>query len=189
MNIVIVGSGTVGSAICKQLISDGHNITVVDTNADSLAELANVCDVSCLEGNGAEVAVLRRAGAQDASLLIAVTPEDELNILCCAAAKKLGTEHTIARVRNPEYSELIHLMKSELNLSMTINPELAAAKDALAKGKNVAIVLLGAPYNAQLIPEGCAVVCSYSLTLESVAAAIDALCGKVEASGKLPVKI
>ena len=67
--------------------------------------------------------------------------------------------------------------------------ELAAAKDALAKGKNVAIVLLGAPYNAQLVPEGCAVVCSYSLTLESVAAAIDALCGKVEASGKLPVKI
>ena len=129
MNIVIVGSGTVGSAICKQLISDGHNITVVDTNSDSLAELANVCDVSCLEGNGAEVAVLRRAGAQDASLLIAVTPEDELNILCCAAAKKLGTEHTIARVRNPEYSELIHLMKSELNLSMTINPELAAAKE------------------------------------------------------------
>ena len=51
------------------------------------------------------------------------------------------------------------------------------------------LVLLGAPYNAQLIPEGCAVVCSYSLTLESVSAAIDALCGKVDASGKLPVKI
>ena len=67
--------------------------------------------------------------------------------------------------------------------------ELAAAKEALAKGKNVAIVLLGAPYNAHLIPEGCAVVCSYSLTLESVSAAIDALCGKVDASGKLPVKI
>jgi len=67
--------------------------------------------------------------------------------------------------------------------------ELAAAKEALAKGRNVAVVLLGAPYNAHLIPEGCAVVCSYSLTIEAVAAAIDVLRGKIEATGKLPVKL
>ncbi|MBR5287658.1 MAG: beta-N-acetylhexosaminidase [Clostridia bacterium] len=67
--------------------------------------------------------------------------------------------------------------------------ELIAAKEALAKGKNVAIVLLGAPYNAHLLPEGCAVVCCYSLTLEAVAAAIDVLRGKTAPQGKLPVKL
>lgn len=67
--------------------------------------------------------------------------------------------------------------------------ELEAANAALTAGKNVAIVLLGAPYNAHLIPEGCAVVCSYSLTIEAVAAAIDVLKGEIQPQGKLPVKI
>ena len=58
-----------------------------------------------------------------------MTSFDEINILCCAAAKKLGTQHTVARVRNPEYSELIRLMREEMNLSLTINPELAAARE------------------------------------------------------------
>ena len=129
MKIVIVGGGSVGSAICAQLVDEGHDVTVVDTNVASLNEISNTCDVFCVTGNGAEVSVLRKAGAEKADLLIAVTSGDEVNILCCSAAKKLGTAHTVARVRNPEYTELMHLMKKEMNLSMTINPELAAAKE------------------------------------------------------------
>lgn len=129
MNIVIVGSGTVGAAISAQLAQEGHAITVVDQDEGALTELQNACDVFCVEGNGAEISVLRKAGAEKADLLIAVTCEDEINILCCAAAKKLGTQHTIARVRNPEYSELMHLMQEEMSLSLTINPELAAARE------------------------------------------------------------
>jgi trk system potassium uptake protein TrkA len=129
MNIVIVGGGSVGSAICTQLALEDHNVTIVDANEDSLAEIANSCDVFCVEGNGAEISVLRKAGAENADLLIAVSPEDEINILCCAAARKLGTRHTVARVRNPEYTELMRLLQSEMNLSFTINPELAAAKE------------------------------------------------------------
>ena len=129
MKIVIVGGGSVGSAICAQLVDEGHDVTVVDTNVASLNEISNTCDVFCVTGNGADVSVLRKAGAEKADLLIAVTSGDEVNILCCSAAKKLGTAHTVARVRNPEYTELMHLMKKEMNLSMTINPELAAAKE------------------------------------------------------------
>ena len=129
MKIVIVGGGSVGGAICAQLVSEGHDVTVVDTSYAALNELSNTCDVFCVVGNGAEVSILRKAGAEKADLLIAVTSGDEINILCCSAAKKLGAAHTVARVRNPEYTELMHLMKSEMNLSMTINPELAAAKE------------------------------------------------------------
>ena len=129
MKIVIVGGGSVGSAICAQLVGEGHDITVVDTDAAALNEICNTCDVFGVTGNGAELSVLRKAGAEKADLLIAVTSGDEINILCCSAAKKLGTTHTVARVRNPEYSELVHLMKNEMNLSLTINPELAAAKE------------------------------------------------------------
>ena len=64
---------------------------------------------------------------EEADLLIAATSGDELNILCCLVARKLGVAHTIARVRNPEYSEQLSLMWEELGLSMTVNPELAAA--------------------------------------------------------------
>ena len=111
MNIVIVGSGTVGSAICMQLASEGHNITIVDEDARLLGEITDRCDVFGVVGNGAAIATLREAGAERADLLIAVTPKDEINILCCAAARKLGTRHTVARVRNPEYSELMQLLQ------------------------------------------------------------------------------
>ena len=129
MRIIIVGSGTVGSAICMQLASEGHTITIVDEDPRSLSEIADRCDVFGVSGNGATLSTLREAGAERADLLIAVTPGDEINILCCAVARKLGTSHTVARVRNPEYSELMQLLQSEMNLSFTINPELAAAKE------------------------------------------------------------
>ena len=128
MNIVVIGSGTVGTAICAQLTREGHDITVVDMDAATLTELSNAYDTIGVVGNGAEVSVLKKAGAERADLLIAVTCQDEVNILACAAAKKLGTRHTVARVRNPEYSGLMQLMRNEMNLSMTINPERAAAK-------------------------------------------------------------
>lgn len=129
MNIIIVGGGTVGTAICSQLIKEGHNITVVDKDPLGLNEISNTCDVTCILGNGADIEVLTEAGAAEADILLAITAMDELNMLCCYAAKKLGTTNTIARVRNPEYSEFMRLMKEDMNLSLTINPEYAAADE------------------------------------------------------------
>lgn len=129
MDIIIIGGGSVGAAICAQLAREKYNITVIDTDMTALSEIANVCDVFGVVGNGAEVAVQRKAGAEHAELVVAVTNSDEANILCCAVAKKLGAKHTIARVRNPEYTELMQLMRAEMGLSLTINPELATARE------------------------------------------------------------
>ena len=129
MNIIIIGSGAVGAAICSQLAEERHAITVVDRDMEALTEITNSLDITGIHGNGADVEILKQAGAEDADLLIAVTNEDELNILCCFAARKLGTTNTIARVRNPEYSGFMSLMQEDLNLSLTINPEYAVAKE------------------------------------------------------------
>lgn len=129
MKIIVVGAGMVGSAICAELAAEGHDITVVDLDENLLNELSNTTEIMTVQGNGADLSVLRRAGAPHANLVIAVTQGDELNILCCTAARKLGARHTIARVRNPEYNELMQLMKTEMNLSLTINPELSVAKE------------------------------------------------------------
>lgn len=128
MKILIIGTGTVGSAICAELSDEGHDITTIDTDLQSVTELSNICDVFGIVGSGADVSVLKKADADKSDLVIAVTPSDEINLLSCAAARKLGARHTVARVRNPEYSELMQLMKHDMNLSMAINPELAAAK-------------------------------------------------------------
>lgn len=128
MKIIILGGGTVGAAICSQLAEEGHDLTIIDTDQNILNEISNTCDIISIQGNGADVSVLKEAGAEKAELLIALAMSDEINILACAAAKKLGTNHSIARVRNPEYSELMRLLKNELSLSLTVNPDLAVAK-------------------------------------------------------------
>ena len=129
MNIIIVGSGTVGAAICSELVRGGHDVTVIDISASSIAEITNSCDVTGLVGNGTDIKLLREAGAETADMLIAITMQDEINMLCCYAAKKLGTTHTVARVRNPEYSSFMEFMKDDMALSLTINPEFAVAKE------------------------------------------------------------
>ncbi len=128
MKILIVGCGTVGSAICAQLAEEKHDITVISRDAQSLNDLSNATDVFPIVGNGADISVLRNAGAEKADLLIAMTGSDELNILCCLVASQLGTRNTIARVRNPEYTELTGMMSKNRYLSFTINPELALAQ-------------------------------------------------------------
>ena len=128
MRIIIVGASTVGSSICARLAKE-HHITLIDRDTIKINDLSSKFDVIGVEGNGASVPTLRKAGADKADLLIAVTNLDELNILCCSSAKRLGTKNTIARVRNPEYSELIQMIKKDLNLSLTINPELAVATE------------------------------------------------------------
>jgi len=87
-------------------------------------------DVMAVTGNGANINTLRAAGAEKADLIIAATSRDELNLLSCLTAKKLGVHHAIARIRNPEYADQLEEMKEELGLSLTVNPEWAAAQEA-----------------------------------------------------------
>ena len=130
MNIIIVGDGKVGAALAAQLSGEGHDVTIIDSKQDTLLESASRLDVMVVGGNGASMATLREAGAEKADLLIAATSRDELNLLCCLTAKKLGVGRTIARIRNPEYAEQLVEMQEELGLSLTVNPEQAAAQEA-----------------------------------------------------------
>ena len=129
MKIVIVGDCKVGFALTAQLAQEGHDIVVIDNNKKVLQESAEQLDVMVVHGNGAGVKAKKQAGVEDADLLIAANSADEINLLCCIVARKLGSAHTIARVRNPEYVEQIYFLKDELGLSMTINPERAAARE------------------------------------------------------------
>lgn len=128
MRIIIVGVGKVGQALAQHLSKD-HSITVIDQNPQLLNNIINVYDVMGVCGNGACAAVQQEAEAAHADLLIATASSDEINILVCLVAKKLGVQHTIARIRNPEYEKQLRFMRGELGLSMAINPERATARE------------------------------------------------------------
>ena len=130
MKIIVVGCGKVGAAVTAQLSREGHDIAVIDVNSSVLTDISNNYDVMGVIGNGASHAVQMEAGIETADLLIAATDSDELNLLCCLIAKKAGGCNTIARVRNPVYNGEIDFIKEELGLSLTVNPEMAAATEA-----------------------------------------------------------
>ena len=127
MRIVVVGDGKLGFTLTERLAAEGHDLVVIDTNSRTLATLANTLDVLTVQGNGASYAAQKEAGVQHCDLLIAVTSMDEINIICCVVAKKIGAGQTIARVRNPDYTEQLVFLKDELGLSMAVNPEWSAA--------------------------------------------------------------
>lgn len=131
MKVVIIGDGKVGSTITNELSGEGHDIIVIDQDSEVLTNASNTMDIISVQGNGASIAVQKRAGVPTADLLIAATSLDEVNMLSCLVGNKLGVSNTIARVRNPEYYEQIDLLKEELGLSMAVNPEHAAAAEIL----------------------------------------------------------
>lgn len=123
MKIVIIGLGTIGQTILKNLSGEGHTITIIDENNDKIESLIERYDVSGVVGNGACLDIQMEAGVKDADLAIVLTDSDELNVFACLVAKKIGVKNTIARVRNPDYNNQIMDMKNELGISMIVNPE------------------------------------------------------------------
>lgn len=129
MKIIIAGCGKVGYTIAETLSEEGYDISVIDSNAASIEAVTSTCDVMGVVGNAASRSVQEEAGVENADLLIAVTGSDELNMLSCLVAKKVGNCKTIARVRNPIYHQEISFIKEELGLSLAINPEQQAARE------------------------------------------------------------
>ena len=129
MKIVIVGDGKVGSTLAEQLSKENHDIVIIDQNPSPLRNSMDKLDVISILGNGASYTVQMQADVGKSDILIAATSSDEVNMICCLLARKLGARHTIARIRNPEYDEQLRYLKDELGLSMVINPERATAVD------------------------------------------------------------
>ena len=145
LSIIIVGCGKVGSTITAALYREGHDITVIDKNPATVQALTNSYDVMGIVGNGASYSVQMEAGIEFADLIIAVTGSDELNLLCCTVAKRVGHCDAIARVRNPDYAEEIPYLREQLGLTMIINPELEAASE-IARILYLPIALAVSPF-------------------------------------------
>ena len=131
MKMVIIGNGKAGSSLSSMLANEGHDVTVIDINAAALEKTQNTEDVMCIEGNGIDADVQRDAAVNKAGMVIAATHHDEVNLLCCLIARKLGAKRTISRVRNPEYYKQIDFIRDDLGLSMAINPEGITADEIL----------------------------------------------------------
>lgn len=130
MNIIVIGCGKIGTTIVASLSSEGHDVVAVDENDAVVAEISDIYDVMCVCGNGADYNTLSEAGVERADMVISVTGSDELNCLSCFIAKRMGAEHTVARIRNPEYNDKnIGFMKQQLDISLVINPEMLAAQE------------------------------------------------------------
>ena len=129
MKIIIVGGGKVGKTIIESMLKEKHEVILVDNDPAVVGNVTNLYDVMGICANGTEYEKLLEAGADKADLFIAVTGSDELNMLSCFAAKKIGARHTVARVRNSEYSTASWgFMKQQLEISMAVNPEKLAAE-------------------------------------------------------------
>ena len=122
-----MGDGKVGFTLAEHLSQEEHDVTVIDTNDDALRRASESLDVMCVKGNGASISALRESGADTADVVIAATSMDEVNMVCCLTAKRLGAKYVIARVRNVEYAAELATLKQELGIDMVINPENATA--------------------------------------------------------------
>ena len=130
MKIIIVGCGKIGTTILTSLLNEGHDIMAVDTDPEVVASISNMYDIMCVCGNGVDCDTLTEADIEHADLFVATTGSDELNMLSCFLAKRMGARHTVARIRNPEYSDQsLGFMRHQLDISMAINPDRVTAQE------------------------------------------------------------
>lgn len=130
MNIIIVGCGKIGTTVLSSLLAEGHDIVAVDSDPQVISEISNIYDSMCVCGSGTDCDTLTEAGVEKAELFVATTGSDELNMLSCFIAGKMGAKHTVARIRNPEYNaQSLGFMRQQLELSMSFNPDLIAAQE------------------------------------------------------------
>ena len=123
MRITICGAGQVGTTLIQQLSND-HEITIIDTDAEKLKKLSDRFDINGLLGSAASPSVLKQASCHEAEMLVAVTSSDEVNMLACQLAHSIFHIHTkIARVRNEDYNNYKHLFKNDaIPIDLIINP-------------------------------------------------------------------
>ncbi len=123
MFIVIVGDGKVGHALAARLVAEDHHVTIVERNEQVLQRNQDLLDALYVKGNGVSIETLREADVMRADIVIAVTVSDEINMLVCLTAKRLGAQYTIARIRDPEYNRSQRFLMEELLIDYVLNPE------------------------------------------------------------------
>ena len=131
MRILIIGGGNIGYTLAESLSAENHDVTVIDNDAEVLQTITENLDVMLVKGSGSSLSTLKQAGAEHAGVVIAVTKSDEINMLCCVMARKLGTKRTAARIRDPDNVRDGEEIKRQLNIDFVINPERGTAGEIL----------------------------------------------------------
>jgi trk system potassium uptake protein TrkA len=127
MKAMIVGAGKLGYKLAELMDNEDIEVTLVDTNFKTLERINDHLDVLTVAANGIQIGTLKELDIQTYDLLIAATNSDETNTLICSLAKKLKCKKTIARIRNPEFTEQLDFVKNEMGIDHIINPDLTTA--------------------------------------------------------------
>lgn len=128
MKVLVVGAGKLGYKLAEAMVFENIDVTLIDKNNEVLKRINEHMDVLTITGNGIDINVLNEIGIEHYDLTIAATNNDETNTIICVLAKKLGSQRTIARIRNPQYLEQMDFIKNEMGIDVIINPDLAAAE-------------------------------------------------------------
>ena len=128
MKIIVVGGGKVGSALCRSLVAEKHDVILIEQNESVLNRITKRYDIMGIVGNGANFKILEQANVEHCDIFISMTEHDEVNMVSSVLAKKMGAKETIVRARNPEYSNSYFKEKNILGFSLIVNPELLAAR-------------------------------------------------------------
>ncbi|MCX8110294.1 MAG: Trk system potassium transporter TrkA [Syntrophorhabdaceae bacterium] len=130
MKIIIIGAGEVGFNLATRLSQEKHDLVLIDADREKCNKIEEILDISVIHGNGSSQSVLKDAGIESADMLIAATTVDEVNLLACMIASKIGVRRKIARVRNPEYySSSSVLTTKDLGVDLMIHPENEVAEE------------------------------------------------------------
>lgn len=130
MKIIVVGAGEVGYNIADRLVREQHEVTVIEKNAQSARRLRTKLDALVIDGNGASTEVLERAGIAGAGMFIAVTNQDEVNLIACMLANDFDVPRIVARIRTLQYSKSEWKRNAEkLGIDLMINPDSVVAEE------------------------------------------------------------
>ncbi|WP_027364593.1 Trk system potassium transporter TrkA [Desulfotruncus alcoholivorax] len=129
MQITIIGAGKVGKEIATRLLHEGHDLIIIDKDETRLQKIEEDYDCLCIRGSGSAAKILSSNVIASSDLLIAVTNSDEVNMIACMTAKRIGIPRAIARIRDPHYSKNLIISKEDLGVDLIINPDYSAAME------------------------------------------------------------
>lgn len=129
MKVIIVGAGKLGYKLAESMINADIDVTIIDRNDKVIDRINDHLDVLTVNANGIEIEILRELNIKTYDLLVATTDSDETNTIICSLAKRLGCKKTVARIRNPEYTEQLDFIKTELGIDYIVNPDLATSNE------------------------------------------------------------
>ena len=130
MRVLVLGAGEVGFHLAERLSQENQDVVIIESDPERADFASQQLDVLTVVGNGASLSVLEKAGVRDARMLLAVSSRDEVNLIACLAAKRLGVQYAVARISNPDYYDRGSVLSREqMGIDLMVNPERECARE------------------------------------------------------------